>query len=296
MGKLSIGVLMTNYNSWDLATFGIRAHLDRAGHSIERILLVDDHSDEVYDEFIDPKVEIIRNEETIGYARNVNMGFSKLDTDIVLLFDADASPLMDYSEIVSRLFADDERLGIVGFTTYGKSNELTGSAEKEPGVLSLVVGQRIDGLYRRYIKKSRGADTVYSCCVAVRKSAFDDVGGLDVTFDWLDADHDLCMRMRERGWKVAHSSELKALHEGGGSPKLPSYRVFRSYKNRWYLLRKHGKIKNVFLIKKIILFRLRIEYLILLLFGRLIFKDQEVVQDKLTGRKKTILYCKENYR
>jgi len=296
MGRLTIGVLVTNYNSWDLAMLCVNAHLKHSGRAIEKILLIDDHSDETYDGPLDPKVRVIRNEKNLGFVKSVNVGFANLDTDLVVLFDADAYPLMDYSASILRDFMNDSRLGVFGFTTYDKNNLVTGSSEEEPGILSLIIGQKLDGFYRKYFRKNPRRDVVYSCSMVVRKSAFEDVGGFDENFDWLDVDHDFCMRMRARGWKVKYGKEARAFHEGGGTPQLSSDRLLRSYKNRWYLLRKHGKIKNAFLMKSVILLRLRLEYMVLLVFRNLIFKNKTVAVDKLWGRKRVIGYCKENYK
>ncbi len=274
----------------------VAAHLTQAGHAIHKILLIDDHSDEIYDGILDPKVEIIRNERNLGFVKSVNIGFKNLDTDIVMLFDADAYPLMDYSGIVLREFSNNNRLGIIGFTTYGSNNQITGSSEEEPDALRLVLGQRIDNVYRKVFIKHQPKTVVYSCAMAVRREAFNDIGGFDENFDWLEPDSDLCLRMRENDWTVKQSSELKAFHEGGGTPQQVSDRVLRFYKNRWYLLRKYGRVKNVSMVKNLILFRLRLEYVTLLLFGKLLFTNKETLQDKVSGRRRVIDFCKENFR
>ena len=296
MQSLTIGVVVTNYNSWDIALECVRAHLLHAGDGIEQIILVDDHSDQSYEGSpLDPKIKIIRNEKNLGFVKSVNIGFSHLVTDLVLLFDADASPLMDYREIIQREFGENAKLGVLGFATYGKDNQITGSADHEPEVLSLVLGQQIDRLYKKYLRKPTESVVVYSCAMAVRRKAFAAVEGFDENFDWLEPDNDFCIRISKQGWLVRYSPEIRAFHEGGGTPQRASDRVLRYYKNKWYLLRKHGLVKKVSLVRALILLRLRVEYLLLLMFGRLVFVDRDVLTDKLSGRKKIISYCKENY-
>lgn len=296
MEKLSIGVVVTNYNSWAIALECVNAHFHHAGDAIEQVILVDDCSDQPYDgRPLDPKVRIIRNQENLGFVKSVNVGFSCLTTDIVLLFDADAYPLMDYSDVIQREFSENGKLGVVGFATYGKDNQVTGSADHEPEVLSLVLGQQMDRLYKKYFRRRTESVVVYSCAMAVRRKAFEEVGGFDENFDWLEPDNDFCLRISKQGWLVKYSAEIRAFHEGGGTPQRASDRVLRYYKNKWYLLRKHGKIRRVALVRALILLRLRVEYLMLLVFGRLIFGDREVLTDKLSGRKRIISYCKEHY-
>ena len=143
--------------------------LETFSHAVEKILLIDDHSDETYDGPLDPKVQVIRNEKNLGFVKSVNVGFANLDTDLVVLFDADAYPLMDYSASILRDFINDNRFSVFWFTTYDKYNLVTGSSEEEPGILSLIIGQKMDGFYRRYFRKNPRRDVVYSCSMVLER-------------------------------------------------------------------------------------------------------------------------------
>jgi len=294
--KMTIGVVVTNYNSWNIALRCVDAHLRVAGHAIERIILVDDHSDRQLDRPLHPKVTVIRNDRNLGFVKSVNVGFKNLGSDIVMLFDADAYPLMDYSNAVLTRFRSDCKLGVIGFTTYDSNRKITGSCEGEPSALRLVLGHKLDSWYLKFFVRRPEDRIVYSCAMAVRKAAFDEVAGFDENLDWLDPDTDLCLKLRSRGWEVEHSSEVTAFHEGGGTAQTTSDRVLRFYKNRWYLLKKHGKIKSVFIARNLILLRLRAEYLTLLLLGNLLYRNREIARDKLLGRRRVLEYCRQHYR
>jgi GT2 family glycosyltransferase len=112
----------------------------------------------------------------------------------------------------------------------------------------------------------------------------------------LDLDLDYSMRLRRSGWRVAQDKSITVFHVGGGTPQLQRKRVLRFYKCRWYLLRKHGLIKNAELARAVILTRLKIEKLMLQIFGKFQFKNPAVLEDKLIGRQNLIDYCSENYR
>lgn len=113
-------------------------------------------------------------------------------------------------------FAADPRLAIMGFTTEGTGGRATASAEEEPDVLGLVLGRRLDALRQRLRPRSALPEhlSVFTCAMAVRREAFVSVGGFDEAFDWLDLDHDLSMRLRRAGWRVAVHP---ALRRGNGS-------------------------------------------------------------------------------
>ncbi len=47
---------------------------------------------------------------------------------------------------------------------------------------------------------------VDSCSMLSRYIAFEDVGGFDENFDWLDVAMMFCMRMKVEGWKVKYAN------------------------------------------------------------------------------------------
>lgn len=279
----TLGVVVTNYDTRELTARcleGVLAH--RAG--IDRILVVDDASPEGPPASPDPAVEVRANPENLGLVRSLNLGIRGVGTDLVVLFDSDARPLEPFAARVRERFAADPRLAVLGFATVDASGRPAGSHEGEPDLWSLLLGQRLHARYER-LRRPKAELCVYTCAMALRRSAFDEVGGFDEAFDWLDLDHDLCMSARRAGWRVVHEPELVAFHQGSGAPQRVSHRVRRFYRNRWLLLRKHGKIRHPGPVRILVVARLAAELALLRLLGPLFVRDPAVRADKLAGRK-----------
>ncbi|HSF44316.1 MAG TPA: glycosyltransferase [Thermoanaerobaculia bacterium] len=292
MSGSTLGVVVTNYNTWDLVARGVE-HIRAHGEGVDRVLVVDDASAAP-----PPKglaAEVLVNPENLGLVRSVNRGLRAVGTDLAVLFDSDAWPLTGFAVRLRQLFADDPRLAIVGFATVDEAGRPTASSETEPDAASLVLGQRLHALWLRLVP-DRGPQNVFTCAMALRLDAFRELGGFDEAFDWLDLDHDLCMRARRAGWRVIQAPDLVAFHRGGGTPQAASARVLRFYKTRWLLLRKLGKIRHPRLVRALVLARLRAEYALLAVAGRLLFQDRARLDDKLAGRRAVLSYCAENYR
>ncbi|HYO15548.1 MAG TPA: glycosyltransferase [Thermoanaerobaculia bacterium] len=296
MTDLTLGVVVTNYNTRDLTGRCLEKILAyREG--IDRILVVDDASPEGPPVPPDPAVEVRVNPANLGLVRSLNLAIRALGTDVAVLFDSDAYPLNEFPQRVRQLFGDDPDLGIAGFATVDEDGRPTGSTEAEPDAASLVLGQRLHALWTRLLPGSGdGLGSVYTCAMAVRTRAFEELGGFDEAFDWLDLDHDLCMRANRSRWRVAHAPEIVAFHRGSGTPQAVRHRVQRFYKNRWLLLRKFGKIRHPRLVRSLVLARLGAEYAALRLLGRAVARDPEALRDKLEGRRAVIRYCLRNYR
>ncbi|MFY9821163.1 MAG: glycosyltransferase [Thermoanaerobaculia bacterium] len=288
--ELSVGVVVTNYETWELTRRCLDA-VARLGGADE-VIVVDDGSKTPPPPGIEDQARLLLNGENRGLCASLNRGVQACTADVVVLFDSDAYPLVELSGLRTD-FAADPLLAVVGFATVGTGGRPTASWEREPDVLGLVLGQRLDAIRRRLLPGSPDDDlSVFTCAMAVRREAFLAAGGFDEAFDWLDLDHDLSMRLRRAGYHLKVRPDLLAFHEGGGAPQATSARVLRSYKNRWLLLRKHGKLRRTTLVRTLVLLRLRTEWLALKLGAALWDRWTEKAQ----GRRALIRWCAENYR
>jgi GT2 family glycosyltransferase len=137
---------------------------------------------------------------------------------------------------------------------------------------------------------------LHSCGLVVRRTAFEEVGGFDESFDFLDADTDFSLRLRKAGWRLAKSDDLVAYHEGGGSPQSTAKRVLRHHRSRWQLLEKHGKLTRPLLTRLLLLLRHALELAALRLTGPLLASDPRVRADKLAGRRALVRCAWQAYR
>lgn len=292
---LSVGVLVLNYNTWDIALRAIGAAVELEYPSVTEFVLFDDGSPTPPPDNIDSRIRVIRNEVNRGFAGALVVAFAQMKSDIVVLFDSDAFPLVPFADRVRRQFEADERLGQIGFQSLDEKGSPTESLMKEPSKWSLILGQ---GLYAWVPQRPMTPANLCAIagCMATRITAYREVGGIDPNFDMLDLDLDYSMRLRRNHWGVVADRAITVFHVGGGTPQLQRKRLLRFYKCRWYLLRKHGSIRNAALARWAILLRLRAEQLILKLMGRYLFPDPEILSDKLIGRQDLITYCSANYR
>jgi len=292
---LSIGVLVLNYNTWALALRALTAAIDIEGDAVSEYLLFDDGSEVAAPAEIDRRVRLICGGSNRGFARALNAGFAAMTSDIAVLFDSDAYPLTPFSARVRASFEEDATLGQLGFQAEDEKGRQTESYLSEPSQWSLILGQ---ALYARVPKTPLRASKlcVITGCMATRMAAYKNVGGFDEALGFLDVDLDYSMRLRRAGWRVAVEPAIRAFHVGGGTSQLQRKRVLQFYKSRWYLLRKHRILSSPRLARALILARLRCEELILQLFGRLLFKRPDVLEDKIVGRAEIVAYCQMHYR
>lgn len=288
---MTISAVITNYNTWQQTLRAVESVVhQQTTNELQEIIIVDDASEkDVVTEALlaaMPLVRVHRNEENLGYVRSVNVGVRLTQSELVLLLDSDAQLLTPYEENIGKAFASTERLGALGLKLVDEVGTPTGNSENEPTRWTLLLGQKLHGLLPK--KYKTGAIVIYSCGIAFRREAFDQVGGFDEGFDFLDADLDFSMALTRAGWKLAINPNVTACHTGGGSPQLTSKRVLRFYVNRYRLLQKYDLIGNRFIAHTILTVRVSIEYLLLLVASSFMYSNQEVSRDKVNSRRQIL--------
>lgn len=291
----SIAVLMTNYNTWDLAQKCAEHCYIHDKGNFDSLLVYDDCSQIELSGSFPEGTRVYRGSPNVGLTKALNIAFRMISEDIVVLFDSDAYPTTPFCNDVANMFAKDPTLGVVAFRTIGKNGTPTESYSTEPNVWSLLLGQAFYAKTEKLFKDKSGRISVFTCAMAVRQAAFAELNGFDENFDWLDLDHDFSMRMNRSRWKIAIAEQPRIFHEGGGTPQLTRNRVLRFYKTRWYLLKKFNRLPGKRLLRTLILFRLRVEYRLLWLFGPILIQDRVRRHDKLQGRLELIQFCSSYY-
>jgi GT2 family glycosyltransferase len=287
--SLSISALVTNYNTWQLTANCIRELERWSNADLTEIVVVDDASEEHAPEHLPDKVRVIHNPQNRGYVASVNIGFSHLKDDLIILLDSDAYPLMDLTQSLANLFTNNSQLGIVGFQLVDEDGKPTGSSTPEPNVFSLLFGQKLAAWHQSWFSQSKELPLcIHSCGMAVRRIAFEDIGGFDEGFDFLDADIDFSMRLRAAGWQIQVDPDLVAYHKGGGSFQSTAKRVLRHHRNRWLLLVKHGHLALPWLLKIGLVTRHVLEYSFLGMMGKVLVKNPTTLRDKLHGRRQLL--------
>ncbi|HEY1162770.1 MAG TPA: glycosyltransferase family 2 protein [Candidatus Dormibacteraeota bacterium] len=182
-----------------------------------------------------PQVELIANEENVGFARAVNQGLAHCQSDVVMLVNPDSfMPAATASALVAYLRENDD-VAVVGPRLREADGSINISAYPVATVGSMLLNRA-----RRFFpfltpvlaraKRFRSFDTclhateatevdmVCAACVAIRGDFLrDDVGGLDEGYFMYYEDVELCLQARQRGKRVVYLPTVEALHEGGGS-------------------------------------------------------------------------------
>lgn len=189
--------------------FQARAYLDEclralaASPGIDEIIVVDDASpDDTGAVAAAAGARVVRLERNGGPAAARNAGARVARGDVLWFVDADVVVAPDAAARVARFFASHADAAAV-FGSYD-------TTPRAPGVVS-----QYRNLLHHWVHQRAASDasTFWAGCGAVRRAAFERVGGFDPSATWhFIEDIELGYRLRADGCRIALDKELRGTH------------------------------------------------------------------------------------
>jgi GT2 family glycosyltransferase len=167
-----------------------------------------------------PGISLRRWGQNRGFARAVNEGCRLSQGEWLLLLNPDISVSAGFLDgvvhLTGRLQAEAPRAGIVGFGLRSLDGTHQHSVGPFPTLLPMLARLFLPRRRRKYflrrLEKPRPVPWVTGCCLLVRRSCLEDLGGLDRDFFLYYEDIDLCRRAHAQGWSVHYEPSLEAVH------------------------------------------------------------------------------------
>jgi GT2 family glycosyltransferase len=176
------------------------------------VILVDNGGADSRPLFDSTDVEIIRNEENIGFGPGSNQGVERAKADVICLLNADAFVEPDWLPSVLRRLSED-RVGAVfpaKLNLDGTLQEAGAVATGEGHAYVFGDGDDPDAPEHGF---ARDLDFGSAACMAMRRDRFESVGGFDPAYRIAYfEDVDLCFRLREEGLRLVFEPGSRVKH------------------------------------------------------------------------------------
>ncbi len=246
-----VAAVVVNYNARDYLLDCVRS---LRGAGVEQIVVVDNASTDGSVAALrtaDPQATIVETGGNFGYGGGANRGAAAVPPGADVLLVSNADVIVDavaVKTMVASLDADPD-LGMVGPRIDNADGTLYPSARIMPGPVD-AVGHAFLGLVmpnnrftRRYRMldwdhaSPRRVDWISGACFAIRRSAFDRVGGFDESYFMYLEEIDLCHRTKELGAGIVYEPAARIMHVGGVSTKQVPYRMLAAHHRstlRWW--------------------------------------------------------------
>jgi GT2 family glycosyltransferase len=192
-----------------------------------------------------PEVRVVELGANLGYPRACNHGVRAGSSEIVVLLNNDVDCRPTFLECLVAPFSADRRLGTV-------AGLLLKPGEQHIESFGLAVDPTLAGYPRLRGSPARAAQVGEPVLLgpsgaagAYRRTAWEEVGGLDEGVFAYSEDVDLALRLRAGGWSTAGASNAVAIHIGSASAITRSaWQRYQGGFSRGYFIRRYGVLRG----------------------------------------------------
>lgn len=227
-----VDVVIVSYRTPDLVLDCIDSVLAAGAESVT---VVDNASgDETVERIVaeHPSVRLLVNERNVGYGAAANAGAATGDAPVILVLNGDTLVRPGALQAFDHHFRNAPRSALVGPTIRRTDGSLQHSTYPFPSLFDAILGEtglhlligRVGFLRERFHRtwshdRVRSVDWVVGAAFAVRRSAFESVGGFDERYFMYSEEVDLCRRLHDAGHIVEFAPLTVVTHVGEASAK-----------------------------------------------------------------------------
>jgi GT2 family glycosyltransferase len=182
-----------------------------------------------------PWVTLLANKTNVGYGAAANQAIANSTARYVVLLNSDTLLQPGSLKALSYYLDQHPRAAIVGPRLENTDGTLQASCYPFPTPLDTFLENSTCAVFfgrliRRYVPGIRGlywrtwphdspriVPWLKGAALAIRREAFNAVGGFDESFFMYFEDADLCCRMKKAGWQVHFAPVTTVVHVGGAS-------------------------------------------------------------------------------
>ena len=252
MSKLAVAIV--NYNGDGEIVGCLRSVID---DEPAEIVVVDNASTDGSADLIEAMfgdVKMIRNAKNTGFAVAANQAVRATSTEFVFLMNPDATLDPGALDALERSLVTHPRAALVGALVRNPDGTVQPTKRRFPSIGQAALHGLI-GIFRKdnpgtreylladeLFDAPRTIDWVAGTAVALRRDAFESVGGFDEKFFFFVEDVDLCKRLWQAGWEVWFEPGAEVVHRWGMSwTQRPVKFLWLHQWNLFRYVRKHQR-------------------------------------------------------
>lgn len=141
-----------------------------------------------------------------------NMAAKYATGEYLLFLDNDTTPQKNFLKELTETLNTDKQIKLVGpkiINSYSMSRYTYGYTKNGKGLILA------NGKIQENSSNIQDREALPLCCLLVEKKVFDEVGGFDEAYQLYNADIDLCLKIREKGYRCVVNKNAEVVHYGG---------------------------------------------------------------------------------
>ncbi|GAG85702.1 unnamed protein product, partial [marine sediment metagenome] len=235
-----ISVIIVTYNNQDQIRDCLISIKKRFNNSNYEVIIVDNLSkDQTTDIIIKeyPWVKLIKSKKNLGFGKGNNLGAKYAQGDILFFLNPDTVVKNNLIEIINKFFNSHPQAGAMSPRQLDEQgHNRYENIAVDPTLINLIRGI----LPRKWDwDKEQEIDLACAAAIAIKKDVFIKVSGFDPDFFLYMEENDLCLRIRQQGYKIFYHPLGKIFHLKGASISQDPERKKLYYKSQDLFYKKH---------------------------------------------------------
>lgn len=247
----AMSIIIVNWNTRDLLAACLTSVVAGLGNLPHEVIVLDNASTDASATMVRarfPQVRLLESSVNLGFARGNNTALREAHGATLLLLNPDTVIIGDALQRLHECLTCEPTLAAV-------APQLTypdGAFQSSWGDFPSLVGEL--PWLRRLVRKrppaqelNAGAmrlftvDWAKGACLLIRRSAFEEVGGLDEAYWLYTEEADWCYRARAMGWTIGALPDAQVMHvEQAASRQNAPRSLIQYHRSRAIFLRKHA--------------------------------------------------------
>ena len=261
-----ISVVIVSYNSRELLRECL-ASIQSEPYA--QVTVVDNASSDDSGEMVRrsfPWVRLILNKRNEGYGAAANTAIASCSSKYVLLLNCDTLLQPGTLQTLSDYLDKNPQAAIVGPSLVNREGKSQASCFPFPTPLQILLRETSLPILVRRVRRNHSDDLltmspdfarvvpwVLGAVLAIRRQAFESVGGFDPSFFMYYEEVDLCYRLAKAGWQTHFIPEVCVSHIGGASTERHrTAMASQLYKSLCHFYRQHYSRGRRFQLKLIV--------------------------------------------
>lgn len=238
--NFDVSVIFVNWNSGKFLEETVNSMSENSSDINYEIILIDNNSDKndesyiYFDELLKRiNVTVIKSSENLGFAKANNIGMSIAKGRNILILNPDVIFHNNVMKILSDYLDNNEVVGMVGpkvLNTDGSFQQPCLRGKPYPkDTLFHIIGlakafpncEAFNGyaLWHLDREKINECGALSGCCMMIKKSLFDEIGGMDEQFFMYQEETDWGLRTNNAGKTIIYNPTAVVTHIGGVTTK-----------------------------------------------------------------------------
>lgn len=258
---IDLSIIIVSYNVCDLLRDCLHSIYQQNMTITFEIIVVDNASEDNSVAMVDaefPEVNLIANEDNIGFAGGNNLGLKQVRGRDIVLVNPDTIVEDNTLQNLVEYLDEHPSVGAVApcvFFPDGSYQKVTTGYLHSP-TRDFVHAFRLDVIFpflqgrylanRDYQLTEIEVEWISGVCFMIRQEIFETLGGLDTSYFMYLEDVEFCVRIRQNGWKIMFLPTTSIKHyQGASSQKGQISSVNRSFESLDFFYKKYYSHRQI---------------------------------------------------